>query len=42
MLAYLIDASDPRNTYPAYWAPFEQSAKAVDCCLIAYGASPFL
>jgi CHAT domain-containing protein len=22
MLAYLDDASDPRNAYPAYWAPF--------------------
>jgi CHAT domain-containing protein len=22
MLAYLNDASDPRNAYPAYWAPF--------------------
>jgi CHAT domain-containing protein/tetratricopeptide (TPR) repeat protein len=23
MLTYLSDASDPRNAYPAYWAPFE-------------------
>jgi CHAT domain-containing protein len=23
MLAYLSDSSDPRNVYPAYWAPFE-------------------
>jgi CHAT domain-containing protein len=23
MLAYIDDASDPRNAYPAYWAPFE-------------------
>jgi CHAT domain-containing protein/tetratricopeptide (TPR) repeat protein len=23
MLAYLNDASNPRNAYPAYWAPFE-------------------
>jgi CHAT domain-containing protein len=23
MLAYLNDSSDPRNAYPAYWAPFE-------------------
>jgi len=23
MLAYLNDASDPRNAYPAFWAPFE-------------------
>jgi S1-C subfamily serine protease/CHAT domain-containing protein/tetratricopeptide (TPR) repeat protein len=23
MLAYMNDASDPRNSYPAYWAPFE-------------------
>ncbi len=22
MLAYIDDASDPRNGYPAYWAPF--------------------
>ena len=22
MLAYIDDASDPRNAYPAYWAPF--------------------
>jgi CHAT domain-containing protein len=22
MLAYLSDTSDPRNAYPAYWAPF--------------------
>lgn len=22
MLAYINDASDPRNAYPAYWAPF--------------------
>jgi CHAT domain-containing protein len=22
MLAYLDDSADPRNTYPAYWAPF--------------------
>jgi len=21
MLAYINDASDPRNAYPAYWAP---------------------
>jgi hypothetical protein len=23
MLAYLNDASNPRNPYPAFWAPFE-------------------
>jgi CHAT domain-containing protein len=23
MLAYLNDLSNPRNAYPAYWAPFE-------------------
>ena len=23
MLAYLNDASNPRNAYPAFWAPFE-------------------
>jgi hypothetical protein len=23
MLTYLNDTSDPRNAYPAYWAPFE-------------------
>jgi hypothetical protein len=23
MLAYLNDATDPMNAYPAYWAPFE-------------------
>jgi CHAT domain-containing protein/tetratricopeptide (TPR) repeat protein len=23
MLAYMSDASDPRNAYPAFWAPFE-------------------
>ena len=23
MLAYMNDASNPRNAYPAYWAPFE-------------------
>jgi len=23
MLAYLNDPSDPMNTYPANWAPFE-------------------
>jgi CHAT domain-containing protein len=23
MLTYLNDASNPRNAYPAYWAPFE-------------------
>jgi CHAT domain-containing protein len=22
MLAYLDERSDPRNAYPAYWAPF--------------------
>jgi hypothetical protein len=22
MLAYIDDPSDPRNAYPAYWAPF--------------------
>jgi hypothetical protein len=22
MLAYMNDGSDPRNAYPAYWAPF--------------------
>ncbi len=22
MLAYINDGSDPRNAYPAYWAPF--------------------
>ena len=22
MLSYLSDRSDPRNAYPAYWAPF--------------------
>jgi CHAT domain-containing protein len=23
MLAYMNDASNPRNAYPAFWAPFE-------------------
>jgi hypothetical protein len=23
MLAYLNDTSNPRNAYPAHWAPFE-------------------
>ena len=23
MLAYTDDTYDPRNAYPAYWAPFE-------------------
>jgi hypothetical protein len=23
MLAYLDDPSDPKNAYPAFWAPFE-------------------
>jgi hypothetical protein len=23
MLAYLNDSANPRNAYPAFWAPFE-------------------
>ena len=23
MLAYMNDASNPQNAYPAFWAPFE-------------------
>jgi CHAT domain-containing protein len=29
MLAYLKDASNPRNAYPAYWAPFELVGEGV-------------
>ena len=27
MLAYMNDASNPQNAYPAFWAPFEIVAK---------------
>jgi hypothetical protein len=27
MLAYMNDASNPQNGYPAFWAPFEIVAK---------------
>jgi hypothetical protein len=27
MLAYMNDASNPRNAYPAFWAPFEVVGK---------------
>jgi hypothetical protein len=38
MLAYLNDLSDPRNAYPAYWAPFVvvgQGAARKQCSAIA-------